>query len=181
MGSIIGFLMTTIIMFLVILGGMAGLIYKYRGEKLPYKSRIQSVFSEVTLGDTSLADTLLTEEQMRFLQDMARREKLDSRESDINVQEMALQVRLDSLKDIQEDIQRLAAQREQLQDERLAKLASLYESMRPEVAAPIMQELPDITIAALFTRMNDRQAARIMGAMPSEKAAEIARRMGQVQ
>ncbi len=181
MRALIRFFMTMIFLFVLILAGMAGLVYKFRDKELPYQGRIQSMFELVTLGDTTAADTLLTDEQRRYLEDMARKDRLDIRETDIDRQEMELQARLDSLSGIQQDITRLIAQREQLQNERLEKLAAVYEQMRPEVAAPIIQELPDITIASLFTRMQERQAARIMGQLPPDRAAEIARRMGQVQ
>lgn len=160
---------------------MAFLIYKYRGSKLPYQSRIQTMWEKVSLQDTSLADTLLTEEQRLQLEDMSRREKLDKREESVDQQEKSLAVRVDSLKNIQEDIQRLIKQKEQLESERLAKLAAVYGAMRPEVAAPIIQELPDVTIAAIFTQMKERQAAKILGAMPPDRAAEISRRMGRGQ
>ena len=181
MRGLIKFIMTMTFLFVFVLAGVAGLVYKFREKKLPYKARIQSAFELVTLGDTAGADTLLTDEQRKYLEDTARREKLDFRETDINRQEADLKLRLDSLGGIQQDITRLIAQREQLQNERLGKLAAVYEQMRPEVAAPIIMELPDITIASLFTRMQERQAARIMGELPPDRAAEIARRMGQVQ
>ena len=181
MRGLIRFVMTMTVLFVFVLAGVAGLVYKFRSEKLPYQARIQSMFELVTLGDTTAADTLLTDEQRRYLEDTARRDMLDIRETDVVQQEADLKLQLDSLGGIQQDISRLIAQREQLQNERLQKLAAVYEQMRPEVAAPIIQELPDITIASLFTRMKERQAARIMGELPPDRAAEIARRMGQVQ
>jgi len=56
-----------------------------------------------------------------------------------------------------------------------ARLARLYEGMRPKEAADVLQRLEPPLAAALLARMRERQAAKVLGAMSPAAAAELTR------
>ena len=58
-----------------------------------------------------------------------------------------------------------------------ARLAKMYEAMKPAKAAPILAALdPDIVIE-IMTRMKERQAAKILASMDAGLAAQISTRL----
>lgn len=59
-------------------------------------------------------------------------------------------------------------------------LAKLLETMKPKAAAPIMVQLSDETIVALFMRMRERSAAKVMALLPVNRAASVSRLMTQM-
>jgi flagellar motility protein MotE (MotC chaperone) len=54
-----------------------------------------------------------------------------------------------------------------------AKLAKMYENMKPQDAAPILGALEIGTVLEVMTRMREREAARVLVHMPPELAAQI--------
>jgi hypothetical protein len=57
------------------------------------------------------------------------------------------------------------------------RLSKLLQAMKPIEAAPIMAQLSDETIVALFMRMRERSAAKIMSLLPIERSVRISRLM----
>ncbi|MBI5058307.1 hypothetical protein HZB60_00840 [candidate division KSB1 bacterium] len=64
--------------------------------------------------------------------------------------------------------------------QKLAKLAKLLESMKPDEAAAIASELSTDVIVQLVLRMKDRNAAKMMAALPVDLASQVADLMSQV-
>ncbi len=62
--------------------------------------------------------------------------------------------------------------------EQIAKLAKLYDSMKPESAAPIASSLTMDLLVEIISSMKDKKAARLMAALPPELSAEVSRRLG---
>lgn len=61
----------------------------------------------------------------------------------------------------------------------IRKLAKIYESMRPEDAAPILAKLDDQTIIQVLQSMRQRQAAKVLTNFDPELAARISAGIGQ--
>lgn len=59
----------------------------------------------------------------------------------------------------------------------IAKLAKLYESMKPVESAKIASELSDDLLVVIIPRMNDRIAAKMLSEMDSQRAATLTRKM----
>ena len=59
--------------------------------------------------------------------------------------------------------------------EKQARLVKMYESMPPDDAAALLDDMSDETVARMLLRMRDRQAAQIMGALDKDKASKVAR------
>jgi hypothetical protein len=54
-----------------------------------------------------------------------------------------------------------------------ARLARVYEGMRPKEAAAVLEQLDRPLAAAILGYVNERQAAKILGALPPKAAAEV--------
>jgi flagellar motility protein MotE (MotC chaperone) len=52
-------------------------------------------------------------------------------------------------------------------------MPKVYESMRPEDAAPILDRLDDTTLRALLGRMHEKQVGAILAAMSRERAVAV--------
>ena len=88
----------------------------------------------------------------------------------LDEQEQRLQTLVAELEGSQEDF---GVQRE----ESIAKLAKLYEAMKPAKAAPILETLDPDTVLEILSRMKARQAAKMLAAMNPALASEISHRM----
>lgn len=58
-----------------------------------------------------------------------------------------------------------------------AAITKVYESMRPEDAAPILDRLDDPTLRALLGRMREKQVGAILAAMSRERAVAVTKAM----
>lgn len=64
------------------------------------------------------------------------------------------------------------------QEANVRRLAKIYEAMRPEEAAPILQQMDNQSVIDLLLRMRQRNAARILTQFPAERAAQISQQIG---
>ena len=77
-------------------------------------------------------------------------------------------------------IQKLDAKQIEYIEERersAAKLAKMYEAMKPAQAAPIISALELDIILDIMTRMKERPAAKILSNMDAGLAAQVSTRM----
>lgn len=77
-------------------------------------------------------------------------------------------------------IQQLEARQQAYAEERdqsAAKLAKMYEAMKPAQAAPIISALDLEIILDIMTRMKERPAAKILAHMDAALAAQVSTRM----
>jgi len=58
------------------------------------------------------------------------------------------------------------------------QLAKIYESMRPENAAPILEKLEEYEIVNILSRMRQRAAGKILARLDPDLAARISHRIG---
>lgn len=62
-------------------------------------------------------------------------------------------------------------------EQRLARVARLFEAMQPEEAAAILDKMLDPEVERVLSKMRERQAARLLAALKPERAASIAKAM----
>jgi flagellar motility protein MotE (MotC chaperone) len=95
----------------------------------------------------------------------------------VAVQEQVLNLSREQLLEV---IKKLETRQQEYIEERersAAKLAKMYEAMKPAQAAPIMQALDLEIILDIMGRMKDRQAAKILSKMDPGLAAQVSTRM----
>ena len=125
--------------------------------------------------------TLLTQAEIDLLQQLAeRRENLDSREQELDIQSgllKAAETRIDKkvkeLKTLQAAIAKLIKSYDDQQNAKLQSLVKIYENMKPKDAARIFGELDMDTLLMVAERMKERKLAPIMAKMDPTKATEI--------
>lgn len=76
-----------------------------------------------------------------------------------------------------EEINRQIRQRQQEEKKRVSKLARLYEQMKPEDAAEILNNLNDDMIIQIFGRMDEAQVSKILVKFDTDKSARLTRIM----
>ena len=76
-----------------------------------------------------------------------------------------------------EEIEKLTQQRQAEEKKRVSKLARLYNEMKPEEAAKIMENMESDIVIAIFQRMDESQVSQLMANFDAGKAASISKLM----
>ncbi|MDR7865458.1 MAG: magnesium transporter MgtE [Sporomusaceae bacterium] len=69
------------------------------------------------------------------------------------------------------------AKAKQEEAKRISRLARLYAEMKPDEAAPILNQLDDPTVLAIFNKMEDSQVAKLMALFDARRAARLTQDM----
>lgn len=69
------------------------------------------------------------------------------------------------------------AKAKQEEAKRISRLARLYAEMKPDEAVPILNQLDDPTVLAIFGKMEDSQVAKIMSLLDARRAARLTQDM----
>ncbi len=125
--------------------------------------------------------TLLTQTEIDLLQQLAqRREALDARESELELQggllkaaEQRIDKKVEELKVFQATIEKLIKTYDEQQEVKMKSLVKIYENMKPQDASRIFEELDMDTLLLVAERMKERKLAPIMAKMNPQKATEI--------
>jgi flagellar motility protein MotE (MotC chaperone) len=104
------------------------------------------------------------DEQAEGLQELA--ERLEQQRRELETERSAIQSQLEKLESLTEAE---AAAR----NEKTARLVKMYETMAPEQAAAVLENLPDATVADILFQMRERRAAQIMDSLSPDKAADV--------
>ena len=122
-----------------------------------------------------------TPAEVGILQDLSQRSaELDKRSDALDHRQLLLQAlesqvdtKIAKLQALQADLKVLADQVDQNEQQRLTSLVHIYETMKPDDAAQILQQMDMPVLLQLLSRMKDRNAAPILAAMDPEKARSI--------
>lgn len=96
--------------------------------------------------------------------------KLTEREKEIATREQAVEALMT----------RLGVQIDSEETQRIAQLTKVYEAMRAEEAAPILETLDEATAIQILRKMKQRQAAKILGMLMPERAAAFSDKMSRM-
>ncbi len=121
----------------------------------------------------------------RVFQDMAlERDRIQQENEALRARQQQFAVQVQTLTDARSNLQAVIAKLDARQqafiaekERSAAKLAKMYEAMKPAQAAPILAALDLDIILEIMTRMKERQAARILAQMDAGLAARISTRM----
>ena len=115
---------------------------------------------------------------LRSLSD--RRKELDARERDIALQgrlleatERRVETRIDELKEIEARIETLFGVHDEAQEQQMASLVIMYQSMKPKDAARILGQLDMDILIQVVRGMSERKMAPILAAMDPVAAQEL--------
>jgi flagellar motility protein MotE (MotC chaperone) len=130
-----------------------------------------------------------TPAEAQLLNDVAaRRAQLDKRSEDLDRRALllkAVEERIDGkikkLQDTQANINALLGQVDQQQQDRLNSLVHIYENMKPQYAAGILQQMDMPVQLQILSRMRDLKTAPILAAMDPDKARAVTIALAQKQ
>ncbi len=123
----------------------------------------------------------LTDTDIDLLQELAQRReelgqrarRLDQREALLAAAESRLDQKVAALEALKGEIERLVTEQDQRNDEQIASLVRIYETMKPKQAATIMEGLDLEVVIAVIGQMKERKSATILAQMDAQKAQEI--------
>lgn len=109
-----------------------------------------------------------------------RRKELDARERELQLEarlleasERRVQARIAELKEIEARIEELFGVQEEEQQQQLASLVTMYETMKPKDAARILGQLDMDVLIQVVKGMSERKMAPILAAMDPVTAQEL--------
>ena len=123
----------------------------------------------------------LSRAEIDLLQNLsARRAELDKRARELDMREKLLEAgekrvneRIVELKGIESNIQALLGTRDQAEEEKLASLVKVYESMKPKDAARIFEQLDMEVLLPVANRMKEGKIAAVLAQMAPEAAQRL--------
>lgn len=71
------------------------------------------------------------------------------------------------------ELKKQAALKLEAEQKRLAKVSRLYDGMKAEEAAPILNELDDETVILIFSKMEEERVAKIMTLLEPRRSARL--------
>ncbi|MBN1164722.1 MAG: hypothetical protein JXB45_09095 [Candidatus Krumholzibacteriota bacterium] len=107
-----------------------------------------------------------------------KREEIATLQSELEIEKKIVSENRENLKELQDRIGESLNLLEEEQQVRIDKLAKLYDSMKPEQAAPIAASLNMNLLVEIIVKMKEKKASKLMAAMPVTTSAEISRRLG---
>ncbi len=122
-----------------------------------------------------------TPSEIRLLQDLSsikleldrEEEALALREKLVDLAESRLDVKIKRLEDLETQIGSLLKNLSEKEEAELVSLAKIYEQMKPDAAASVMERMDNRIVFDVFKRMNRKSVAKIMEKLSSAKGRII--------
>lgn len=108
-----------------------------------------------------------------------KEQKLTRMEEHLLLQEKELGKKADELLALKNEIESYLRKSEVERSNRIKWLAQVYEKMRPEEVAPIIEKLEGGLALEILSQMDQRQVGRILEAMKIESAVKLAQKLGE--
>lgn len=134
-----------------------------------------------------LTQTHFSDAEIDVLQSLAkRREALEKREKELATREALLNVaeaevdnKIAELKTLRTEIEKLLGKQSDVQENRLRSLVKIYENMKPQEAARIMNTLEMEVLLDVIGRMSERRSAPILANMTPDRARAVTIRLAE--
>lgn len=140
------------------------------------KSGAEKVLAKIS--DLVKFDPMETsEEEIMLFQDLAKRarelnakeEQLKTRSLSVKAAEVALNEKLKHFDLLKQDLLKMLEKLKEKDDKQMADLVKIYTSMKPKMAAGVLNIMEMATLKEIVKRMEKRKAALILAAMEKEK------------
>jgi flagellar motility protein MotE (MotC chaperone) len=157
-------------------------------DNQPEVSLPDSTLPEVW-ADPSQQDMSDTPEQMRLLEDLAkRRQQLDDREKALNNREALMKAaekqidgKLGEMATLKGQIEKLLGDQESEENDKIQSLVKIYEGMKPKNAAEIFNQMDINVLLQVISKMSERKSAPIIAAMDTMRANELTVRLTEMK
>lgn len=125
--------------------------------------------------------TLFTQEEIDLLQNLSVRraeldrkeQRLDERESLLAAAEARIDAKIEEMKSLKTAIDELVATKEQQDSDRIKKLISVYEKMKPKDAARIWNDLDMDILLQVALGMREANTAAVLAEMSADRARAL--------
>lgn len=125
--------------------------------------------------------TLFTQEEIDLLQNLSVRrgeldrkeQRLDERESLIAAAEARIDAKIEEMKSLKSAIEGLVETKEAQEDDRIKKLISVYEKMKPKDAARIWNDLDMDILLQVALGMREANTAAVLSEMTPDRARAL--------
>lgn len=139
--------------------------------------------------DPSAQDMNDSPEQMRLLEDLAkRREQLDAREKNLDTREALMKAtekqideKIGEMTALKDQIEKLLGQQETEEADKIKSLVKIYEGMKAKSAAEIFNQMDMNVLLQVISKMSERKSAPIIAAMDPARANELTVRLTEMK
>lgn len=136
-------------------------------------SVIESTSSETDTGPKSNSTPLLRAFEAREKRLDNKEKEIEERLRDLSIAEQALESKLERLKTAEAELRETLSLANSAAENDLNQLTTVYENMKPKVAAAVFQEMDTDFAAGFIARMNPESAAAILAGMDPQSAYTI--------
>ena len=110
----------------------------------------------------------------QYKQELDQRSKeLDDREKTMQEAEDQLKRRVTELEQLEASIQQRLLDESKVKSKKIKRLTAVYEGMKPERAAPVIEKMELATVVKIFLLMDEKKVGKILSFLPPEKAVKI--------
>jgi flagellar motility protein MotE (MotC chaperone) len=125
--------------------------------------------------------TNLTANEIEVLQQLvARRSEIERRAGEIARREAVLkaaeeriEAKVQELKKLQEGVEQAIRRYDEQEEQRRKSLVKIYETMKPQEAAKIFEQMDLTTLVEMVERMSERKVAPVLAAMNPVRAKQV--------
>lgn len=124
--------------------------------------------------DSSEEEVLLFQDLAKRSQELKEREdKLNKRSLLVKAAEVSLDEKLKHFDLLKQDLMKILEKMKEKDDKQMADLVKIYVSMKPKLAANVLNLMEMPTLKEIVKRMDKRKAALILAAMEAEKVKAL--------
>ncbi|MCJ7507744.1 MAG: hypothetical protein MUO85_03300 [candidate division Zixibacteria bacterium] len=102
---------------------------------------------------------------------------IEQQKTKIQEERTIVEVQRRELELLKVEVDNLLKQKKAFEDERIGKLAKIYDGMKAQEVAAMMNNLDDDTVVAVLLKMSTRNAAKVLGLLNPERAARISNKL----
>jgi hypothetical protein len=115
------------------------------------------------------------QERRKVIED--REKFVAEREAAFHLLQQQLEEKLASLTTLRKEIAALIGEKEAFEEKRFEHLVKVYEGMKPEEAASLIERLQEDTATKLFYHMKEKRVSQLLGFVKPEVAARLSERL----
>ncbi len=147
----------------------------------------KSTVKEIEAMKARDAQPRFTKTEIDLLESLSkRRDELDARERDLQLKSKVLEAtekrigdKMNEMKTLQADLSKVLAQYNEKQDAQLKSLVKIYESMKPDEAAAIFNEMEMPILLDVIGKMSERKVAPVLANMSPKKAKDVTQELAE--
>ncbi len=128
-----------------------------------------------------------TQTELDLLQNLSkRRDELDQREKDLEIKAKVLEAtdkriadKMNEMKTLKGELATVLSQYNEKQDAQIKSLVKIYESMKPDEAAAIFNEMEMPILLEVIGKMSERKVAPVLANMNPKKARDVTQELAE--